>query len=147
MSCRCCCFLGPSEFFNNTAHGNRFTGFRVYPSWSPNNDPCSTAAGSAPQLLSNNTFFRNGGNGVFLLSVGHVRFVNTYLVENGGDAFFWMQLDPNVGYQNNSLVASALMVGTTVPGKAVRAAAVETLCQCARRCQRHRGATRDCSLM
>ena len=66
------------EFFNNTFHHNSGIGFRNYPNYSP----------PSPQYFHNNTYFRNGGNGLFYKKGGDNHHVHSKFAQNGVDLFW-----------------------------------------------------------
>jgi hypothetical protein len=66
------------EFFNNTFHHNSGIGFRNYPNYSP----------PSPQYFLNNSYFRNGGNGLFLKKGGDIHHVHSKFAQNGVDIFW-----------------------------------------------------------
>ena len=66
------------EFFNNTFHNNGGIGFRNYPNYSP----------PSPQFFKNNTYFKNGGNGLFYKKGGDNHHVFSKFAENGVDIFW-----------------------------------------------------------
>ena len=74
------------EFFNNTLHDNTGIGFRNYPNYSP----------PSPQYFHNNTYFKNGGNGVFYKKGGDNHHVFSKFAENGVD-LFWTKYKTNSG--------------------------------------------------
>eukprot|EP00035_Acanthoeca_spectabilis_P007825 m.144226 g.144226 ORF g.144226 m.144226 type:complete len:4359 (-) comp14100_c0_seq10:3061-16137(-) len=66
------------EFRNNSFHHNSGIGFRNYPNYSP----------PAPQWFHNNSYFRNGGNGLFYKQGGDNHHVYSKFAENGVDLFW-----------------------------------------------------------
>ena len=68
------------EFFNNTFHDNTGIGWRNYPNYSP----------PSPQYFYNNTYFKNGGNGLFYKKGGDNHHVFSKFAENGVD-IFWLK--------------------------------------------------------
>eukprot|EP00038_Savillea_parva_P003003 m.119932 g.119932 ORF g.119932 m.119932 type:complete len:4300 (+) comp11038_c0_seq7:960-13859(+) len=66
------------EFRNNSFHHNSGIGFRNYPNYSP----------PAPQWFHNNSYFRNGGNGLFYKQGGDNHHVYSKFAENGVDIFW-----------------------------------------------------------
>jgi plastocyanin len=66
------------EFFNNSFHHNGGIGFRNYPNYSP----------PSPQYFLNNTYFKNGGNGLFYKKGGDNHHVHSKFAENGVDLFW-----------------------------------------------------------
>lgn len=73
------------QWFNNTLHNHASIGFRIYPEYTPYNNPCDTNSGTAPMEFYNLTSFRNGGNGLFSKRHGDLHHYNHILLENGGD--------------------------------------------------------------
>jgi hypothetical protein len=68
------------EFFNNSFHHNSGIGFRNYPNYSP----------PSPQYFYNNSYFRNGGNGLFYKQGGDNHHVHSKFAQNGVD-LFWIK--------------------------------------------------------
>eukprot|EP00040_Diaphanoeca_grandis_P004673 m.29668 g.29668 ORF g.29668 m.29668 type:complete len:4542 (+) comp16144_c0_seq1:223-13848(+) len=66
------------EFHNNSFHHNKGIGFRNYPNYSP----------PSPQYFTNNSYFKNGGNGVFYKKGGDNHHVFSKFAENGVDIFW-----------------------------------------------------------
>lgn len=66
------------EFNNNTFHHNQDIGWRNYPNYSP----------PAPQYFYNNSYFRNGGNGLFYKKGGDNHHIYSKFAENGVDIFW-----------------------------------------------------------
>jgi hypothetical protein len=66
------------EFRNNSFHHNSGQGWRNYPNYSP----------PADQYFYNNSYFRNGGNGVFYKQGGDNHHVFSKFAENGVDLFW-----------------------------------------------------------
>jgi hypothetical protein len=72
------------EFKNNTFHHNKGIGFRNYPNYSP----------PSPQYFHNNTYFKNGSNGLFYKKGGNNHHTNSKFAENGVD-LFWKKYKTN----------------------------------------------------
>ena len=66
------------EFRNNSFHHNSGIGFRNYPNYSP----------PSPQYFYNNSYFKNGGNGLFYKKGGDNHHVFSKFAENGVDIFW-----------------------------------------------------------
>lgn len=80
------------EFRNNTAHGCRSFGLRIYPKWTPHADPCDPSSPKAPQYLRDMVSFRNG-QGMFGKKHGQLHHIGYSFVENAGtdvDIFMYL---------------------------------------------------------
>eukprot|EP00039_Didymoeca_costata_P018192 m.332487 g.332487 ORF g.332487 m.332487 type:complete len:4620 (+) comp16956_c0_seq1:136-13995(+) len=66
------------EFLNNSFHNNKGIGFRNYPNYSP----------PSPQYFHNNSYFKNGGNGLFYKQGGDNHHVFSKFALNGVDVFW-----------------------------------------------------------
>eukprot|EP00048_Salpingoeca_helianthica_P015090 m.224971 g.224971 ORF g.224971 m.224971 type:complete len:4030 (+) comp16594_c0_seq1:296-12385(+) len=99
------------QFYNNTAHSNGVHGLRIYPVYTPHQDPCNAASPSAPQFFHNFTSFHNGQHGIFGKRNGDLHHVGAILVENGDDEFFQVKYE-EVDYSNIPNLHDVLLVGS-----------------------------------
>ena len=60
------------------ARGNNDKGMRIYPQYTPLQDPCDESSGPAPQYMYGFTSYRNAGDGIF--SKMHGEYSNDILI-------------------------------------------------------------------
>ena len=80
----CCTHEHLGAFGNNTARAHGVLGLRIYPEWTPHEDPCDTSSPPAPQYLNDFLSYRNGGNGMFSKNHGDLHHVGYTFLENAG---------------------------------------------------------------
>jgi hypothetical protein len=99
------------EFYNNTAHSNGIHGLRIYPMYTPLNNPCDELSGPSAQYFVNFTAFHNRANGIFGKVNGDLHHVNAQLIENGAGEFKQVAYDL-VNYSWDPNLRNLLAVGS-----------------------------------
>ena len=101
-------------FQNNTVKVNAALGLRIYPNWTPHEDPCDKSSPPAPQYLRELTSYRNGGQGLFAKQHGDLHHVDYTSLENRG-----MDIDifkyTSVLYTDDPVISNAILVGALEP--------------------------------
>ena len=78
----CCTHEHLGAFRNNTARAHGVLGLRIYPEWTPHEDPCDTSSPPAPQYLYDFLSYRNSGNGMFSKKHGDLHHIGYTFLEN-----------------------------------------------------------------
>ena len=73
------------EFHNMTLKVNSDIGLRIYPQWTPHEDPCDSNSPPAPQTLRTLTSYRHGSLCYFTKKHGQLHHEDYILSECGGD--------------------------------------------------------------
>ncbi|RYG70223.1 hypothetical protein EON64_00770, partial [archaeon] len=102
------------EFKNNTFHSNGMVGLRIYPQWTPHQNPCDTDSPPAPQYLQTMLSYHNGGNGLFSKKHGDLHHISLTLVENGDDEVA-IEKYTHVPYTMDPTFVDVLFIGSLDP--------------------------------
>ena len=108
------------QFYNNTAKNCGVHGLRIYPQYTPMQEPCNANSAPLDVYFYNFTAYKNGGNGIFGKVNGAIHHVNTKLADNMQGELSWVRYEAVV-YGWLPSIQNLLAVGT------VDSSAVETL--------------------
>eukprot|EP00595_Chromulina_sp_UTEXLB2642_P001523 CAMPEP_0196766926 /NCGR_PEP_ID=MMETSP1095-20130614/32902_1 /TAXON_ID=96789 ORGANISM="Chromulina nebulosa, Strain UTEXLB2642" /NCGR_SAMPLE_ID=MMETSP1095 /ASSEMBLY_ACC=CAM_ASM_000446 /LENGTH=2258 /DNA_ID=CAMNT_0042131985 /DNA_START=2674 /DNA_END=9450 /DNA_ORIENTATION=- len=98
------------EFRNNTVRGNAMIGLRIYPEYTPLQDPCDSNSDPSPQYFYDLISFRNG-LGFFSKRHGDLHHIGYTLIENTGNGISIVKYQ-NVNYNSDPAISNAIIVGS-----------------------------------
>eukprot|EP01035_Chromulina_nebulosa_P018019 gene18019-23659_t len=98
------------EFRNNTVRGNAMIGLRIYPEYTPLQDPCDSNSDPSPQYLYDLVSYRNG-QGLFSKRHGDLHHIGYSLIENAGNGISIVKYQ-HVNYTTDPAISNAVIVGS-----------------------------------